>query len=130
MEALGDVVVHARETHAFFRALPDQKYESLKNVLLCDRQRDGSSSKFEDIAARTASYYAMQIRDKITAKYELVGGGNDAGSHDSALNTTAHEELRNSRKSRNNGRGQGRGYRGMVTRLASREVITATTIIR
>ena len=44
--ALGDVVVPARKNHAFFRALPDEKYESLKTVLLCDRQYDGSPSKF------------------------------------------------------------------------------------
>ena len=43
---LGDVVVPARKNHAFFRALPDEKYESLKTVLLCDRQYDGSPSKF------------------------------------------------------------------------------------
>ena len=63
--ALGDVVVAARETHAFFRALPDEKYESLKTVLICDRQRDGSVSKFEDIAARATSYHAIQIRGKV-----------------------------------------------------------------
>ena len=44
---LGDVVVTARETHAFFGAFPVEKYESLKAVLLCDRQHDGSGSKFE-----------------------------------------------------------------------------------
>ena len=48
--ALGDVAVPACKNHAFFRALPDDKYESLKTVLLGDRQRDGSPSKFEDIA--------------------------------------------------------------------------------
>ena len=65
--ALGDVVP-TRKNHVFFRALPDEKYESLKTVLLCDRQRDGSSSKFEDIAARATPYHAMQIRDKVTAE--------------------------------------------------------------
>ena len=110
LEALGDVVVPARKTHAFFRALPDEKYESLKTALLCHRQRDGSSSTFEDIAAHATSYHAMQFRDKITATDERAGGENDAGSHESASNTTAHVEPRNSR--RNNGRGQGRGYRG------------------
>ena len=89
--ALGDVVVPARKTHAFFRALPDEKYESLKTVLICDRQRDGSASKFEDIAARATSYHAMQIREKVTAKYESAGRGESrAGSHERALNTVAH----------------------------------------
>ena len=95
--ALGDVVVPARKTHAFVRALPDEKYGSLKTVLLCGRQRDGSSSAFEDIAARATSYHAMQIRDKITAKDERAGGENDAGSHETAMNTTVHEEPLNSR---------------------------------
>ena len=71
--ALGDVVVPARKTHAFFRALPDEKYESLKTVLIWDRQRDGSASKFEDIAARAAPYPAMQIRGKVTARDESAG---------------------------------------------------------
>ena len=66
--ALGDVIVPARKKHAFFRALPDDKYESLTTVLLCDRQRDGSPSKFEDVAARATPYHAMQIRDKVTAE--------------------------------------------------------------
>ena len=72
---LGDVVVSARKNHAFFRALPDEKYESWKAVLLCDRQRDGSPSKFEDIAARATSYHAMQVRGKATAKEESAGRG-------------------------------------------------------
>ena len=38
----------------------------------------------------------MQIYDKITAKDERAGGENDAGSYESALNTTAHEETGNS----------------------------------
>ena len=92
------VVVPARKNHAFFRALPDKKYESLKTVLLCDRQRDGSPSKFEGIAARAISYHAMQIRDKVTAKEESAGRGeNNAGSHERALNTVAHEGPRNFR---------------------------------
>ena len=45
--ALGDTVVPARKTQAFFRALPDSQYESLKTVLLCDRQRDGTASVFK-----------------------------------------------------------------------------------
>ena len=69
--ALGDVAVPACKNHAFFRALPDDKYESLKTVLLGDRQRDGSPSKFEDIAARATSYYAMKIRDKVTTEEEV-----------------------------------------------------------
>ena len=68
LRALGDVVVPARKTHASFRALPDEKHESLKTVLLFERQRDGSVSKFEDIAARATSYHAMQIRGKVTAR--------------------------------------------------------------
>ena len=32
--ALGDVVVPVRKNHAFSRALPDEKVESLKTVLL------------------------------------------------------------------------------------------------
>ena len=109
LEALGDVVVPARKTHTFFRVLPHEKYESLNVALLCDRQRDGSSSKFGDIAARATSYHAMQIR-KVIAPDERTGGENDAGSHGSELNTTVHEERCHSR--RNNARGQGRGYRG------------------
>ena len=51
-----------------------------------------------------------------------------AASRESVLNTTAREEPRNSRKS---GRGQGKGYIAeMITPLAPREVITATTIMR
>ena len=85
--------------------------DRLKTVLLCDRQRDGSPSKFEDIAARAASYHAMQIRDKVTAEEESAGRGeNNAGSHERALNTVAHDGSRNFR--RNSGRGQGRGRRG------------------
>ena len=30
LEALGDIAVPARKTHAFFRALTDEKYDSLK----------------------------------------------------------------------------------------------------
>ena len=45
--ALGETVVQARKTHAFFRALPDSQYESLKTVLLCDRQRNGTTSSFK-----------------------------------------------------------------------------------
>ena len=41
---------------------------------------------------------------------ESAGNKHDAGSQESALNTAAHEELRNSRKTA--GQGQGRGYRG------------------
>ena len=108
---LGDVVVPARKNHAFFRALPDEKYESLKIVLLCDRQRDDSPSKFEDIAARPTSYHAMQTRDKVTAKEESAGRDeNNAGSHERALNTVANEGSRNFR--RNSVRGQGRRRRG------------------
>jgi len=128
--ALGDVVVPARKNHAFFRALPDEKYESLKTELLCNRRRDGSLSKFEDIAARATSYHAMQIRDKVTAKEESAGRGeNNAGSHDQALNTVAHEGSRNFR--RNSGRGQGRGRRGNgITQIAPREVTTTTAVTR
>ena len=91
---LGDVVFPARKNHAFFRALPDEKYESLKIVLLCDRQRDGSPSKFEDIAARATSYHAMQIRYCVTAKKESAGRGEDnAGSHERALMTVAYKDL-------------------------------------
>ena len=80
--ALGDVVVPARKNHAFFRALPDEKYESLKTVLLYDRQRDGSPSKSEDIATRATSYHAIQVREKVTAKQESARRGeNNAGSH-------------------------------------------------
>ena len=94
-----------------FRALPDEKYESLKTVLLCDRQRDGSPSKSEDIAARATSYHAIQVREKVTAKQESAGRGEkNAGSHERALNTVAHEGSRNFR--RNSGRGQARGCRG------------------
>ena len=110
LEALGDIAVPARKTHAFFRALSDEKYDSLKTGLPYDKQSDDGSSKFEDTAVRATSYHSMQIRDKIAAKDERTGGKNDVGRHESALNTTAHEEPRNSR--RINGRGQGRGYRG------------------
>ena len=44
---LGDPVVPARETNAFFRALPGSQYQSFKTVLLCDRQRDGTAASFE-----------------------------------------------------------------------------------
>ena len=92
--ALSDVVVPARKNHAFFRALPDAKDESLKTVLLCDRQRDSSLSKFEDIAARATSYHAMQIRYCVTAKKESAGRGEDnAGSHERALMTVAYKDL-------------------------------------
>ena len=50
--ALGDilVVVAARKTHAFFRAL---------------QQRDGTASNFEDMAARGTCYHViLSIRDK------------------------------------------------------------------
>ena len=107
--ALGDIVVPARKNHAFFRALSDEKYESLKTVLLCDRQRDGSPSKFEDIAASATSNHAMQIRDEVTAKESAGRGENNAGSHERALNTVAHERSRNFR--RNSSRGPGRGRR-------------------
>ena len=73
--ALGDVVVPTLTNLAFFRALPDEKYESLKTGLLCDKQRDGSPWKFGDIAARVTSYHAMQIRGKATAKEESAGRG-------------------------------------------------------
>ena len=77
-----DVVVPARKTHEFFRALSEEKYESLKAVVLhCYRQRDGSASKFEYVAARATSYHAMQILEKVTAKYESAGRDEtDAGS--------------------------------------------------
>ena len=72
---LGDAVVSARKKNAFFRALPDEKYESYKTVQLCHRQRDGSPSNFEDMAARATSYHAMQVRGKATAKEESAGRG-------------------------------------------------------
>ena len=71
--ALGDVVVPVRKPHAFIRAFPYDKYESLKTLMLCDRQRDGSSSAFEDIA-RATSYNAMQIHDDTTSDDESAGG--------------------------------------------------------
>ena len=100
LRALDDVAAPAHKTHAFFRALPDEKNESLKTVLFCDRQRDGSSSSnFEHIAARATSYYAMEIRDKVSTKRASARRDeNDGGSHESALNTTAVEEFRNSRR--------------------------------
>ena len=82
LEALGDVVVPARKNYAFFRPLPDEKYDSLKTVLLCDRQRDGSTSKLEGISSRAAFYHALRILDKVTPKEESAGlGENNAGSH-------------------------------------------------
>ena len=63
------------------------------------------------MAACASSYHAMQIRGKVTAKDESAGRDeNYAGSNESALNTTALEEPRNSRRS--HGRGKGRGHRG------------------
>ena len=103
--SLGDVVIPVRKIHAFFRALPDEKYESLKTILLCD----GSSSTFEDIAARGTSYHPMQIRENVAAKYERARGDSNAGSHERALDTVTHDGSRNFR--RTNGRGQGRGRR-------------------
>ena len=88
--ALGDTVVPARKTHAFLKALPDGQYEPLKTVLLCDRQRDGTASSFEDLVARATSYHAMQTRDKVTAKEESAERDErDAGSRERALNTAA-----------------------------------------
>ena len=86
--ALGDTLVPARKTHAFFRALPDSK-KTLKTVLLCDRQRDGTASNFEDMAARATSYIAMQIRDKATAQESAGRDEHDAGSLERALNMAA-----------------------------------------
>ena len=117
LEALGDTVVPARKAHAFFRALPDSQYESLKTVLLCDRQRDGTASSFENIAARTTSYHAMQIREKATVTGGTGYGGNNAGSHERALTTVTHEGSRHFR--RKYGRGQGRGRRGNGNRHGS-----------
>ena len=126
---LGDVVVSARKNHAFFRALPDEKYESLKIVLLCDRQRDDSPSKFEDIAARPTSYHAMQTRDKVTAKEESAGRGeNNAGSHERALNTVAHEGSRNSVETAVEVKEE--DVMEMVTPIAPREVTTTTAVTR
>ena len=83
-------------------------------MLLCDRQRDGTASSFEDMAARATSYHAMEIRDKVTAKEESAGRGeHDAGSRKRALNTAAYEKSRNPSR-RNNGR-DGRKYRGNGT---------------
>lgn len=88
-----------RKTPAFFRALHDEKYESLNTVLICDRQRDGSAPKINYIAARATSYHAMQIHGKVAAKEIRAGQDeNDEGSIESALNTTAREEPRNSRR--------------------------------
>ena len=113
--ALGDTVVPARKAHAFFRALPDGQYESLKTVLLCDGQRDGTASSFEDTAARATSNHAMQIRDKVTAREESAGRDeHDAGSRERALNTAAYERSRNPSR-RNNGRDR-RKCRGNGTR--------------
>ena len=130
--ALGDTVVPARKTHAFFRALPDSQYESLKKVLLCDRQRGGTASTFEDLAARATSYHAMQIRGKVTAKEQSAGrDGHDAVSRERALNTAACERSRNPSR-RNNGR-DGRKYRGKGTsntNIAPREVTTITVVTR
>ena len=112
--ALGDTALSARKTHAFFRALPDSQYESLKTVLRCDRQRDGTASSFDDMAARATSYHAMKIRDKVTAKEESAGRDeHDAGDRERTLNTAAYERSRNSSR-RNNGQ-NGRKYRGNGT---------------
>ena len=109
--ALGDDVVPVRKTHAFFRALHDYKYESLKTVLLGDRQRDGSPSKFEINSSSNILPCHAKIREKVTAKDESAGRGeNNAGSHERALSALAHEGSRNFR--RNNCRGQGRKRRG------------------
>ena len=96
--ALGDDVVPVRKTHAFFRALHDYKYESLKTVLLGDRQRDGSPSKFEINSSSNILPCHAKIHEKVTAKDESAGRGeNNAGSHERALNTVAHEGPRNFR---------------------------------
>ena len=81
--------------------------------MLCDRQRDGTASSFEDMADFATSYHAIQIRDEVTAKEERAGRDeHDAGSPERALNTAAYERSRN--PSRNNGR-DGRKYRGNGT---------------
>ena len=62
------------------------------------------------MAARSMSYHALQIRDKVTAKEESAGrDAHYAGSRERALNTAAYEGSRNSSR-RNNGR-DGRIYR-------------------
>ena len=105
--ALGDVVVPTRKTHSFFRAPPEEDCESLKTVLSCDRQRDGSTSNVERIARET-SYDVLNNRGKVTAINERAGRDEQyAGSNERALNTTAREKPRSSR--RNSGRGQGGG---------------------
>ena len=86
------------------------KHESLKTVLLCDRQRDGTASTFVDMAARATPYHAMQIREKATVTGGTERGENSAGSHERALTTATNEGCRKFR--RKYGRGQGRGRRG------------------
>lgn len=70
---LGDVAVDAHKTHAFLRAPPDEKYKSLETVLLCDRQRDSNTSKFQDIAALATSYRSMQIRENLPPSKPSAG---------------------------------------------------------
>lgn len=80
----------------------------LKTVLICGGQGEGSASKFEDMAAGPGAicYHGMQFRGKIAAKDESAGRDkNDAGSNDSAGNTTVREESRNSRINRAQSKG-------------------------
>ena len=123
--ALGDFVVPACKTRAFFMVLSDEKHESRKTVQLCDRQGNGNPSKFEDIAARPTSYHGTQLRENATANDESAGRGkNDAGSHESALNTTSYEEPRNFDRTNEN------IAENVTPLLAPREVITPRTITR
>lgn len=90
--ALRDVIVPARKTNPVFRAFSDEKCESMKAGMLCNRQRRGTTINLEDIAARESSYHAMQVRNKVTAE-EVSAGQHDyhASSCEHALNTTAYD---------------------------------------
>ena len=105
LDALGDKLVPARKTHAFFKSLPDKHYGSFKTVLLCERPSGGGVTlDFEDVANRATSYHAMQIRERVSSNDD------GTGSHGRALNTVVHGEARGFR--RQGRRGQGRGRLG------------------
>ena len=72
--ALGDVAVPAhKKTHPLFRALPDEKYESPKTVLLCEMQRIGSVSKSEDIALLQHPIMACKLVKRLPLKKKVRG---------------------------------------------------------
>ena len=112
LDALGDMVVPARKTHAFLKSLPDKHYGSFKTLLLCKRPSGGGVAlDFEDVANHATSYHAMQIRGKVSSNDDCTG------SHRRALNTVVHGGAHGFR--RQGGRGQGRGRRGNDGGIAS-----------